>query len=68
MKSHSLQEYIIKRCKQGDRQAQNELYRLFAGSMYSVCRRMLGNEEEAKDLLQDAFLDAFVKLHSLQDV
>ena len=67
MKSHSLQEYLIKRCKQGDRQAQNELYRLFAGAMYSVCRRMLGNEEEAKDLLQDAFIDAFVKLHSLQD-
>lgn len=67
MKSHSLQEYLIKRCKQGDRQAQNELYRLFAGAMYSICRRMLTDEEEAKDILQEAFIDAFVKLHSLQE-
>lgn len=67
LKSHSLQAYLIDRCKRGDRKAQNELYRLYAGAMYHICRRMCGDEEVARDLLQDAFVDAFSKLHSLQE-
>lgn len=67
LKSHSLQAYLIEQCKRGDRKAQNELYRLYAGAMYHICRRMCGDEEEARDLLQDAFVDAFTKLHSLQE-
>jgi len=45
----------------------NELYKLYAGAMYNICRRMLGDEDDAKDVLQDAFIDAFVKLSSLKD-
>ena len=30
--------------------------------MYNICRRMMGNDEEAKDVLQDAFVAAFTKL------
>ena len=31
--------------------------------MYNVCLRMLNRAEEAEDILQDAFLDAFTHLH-----
>jgi len=63
----TLHLYLIKQSKAGDRQAQAELYKLYAAAMYNICRRMLGDEDDAKDVLQDAFVDAFLKLHSLKE-
>ncbi len=53
---------IIELCKEGDSTAQFHLYRLYAKAMYNICLRMLNNKEEAEDLLQDSFCDAFTKL------
>lgn len=36
--------------------------------MYNICRRMMGDEEEAKDILQESFMDAFQKLPTLREV
>ncbi len=66
-KQQTLHIYLIKRSKQGDRQAQNELYKLYAGAMYSICKRMIGDEDEAKDVLQESFISAFTKLSKLND-
>lgn len=63
----TIYKYLIERSKQGDRQAQNELYKLYADAMYNVCRRMMGDEDEAKDVLQEAFVTAFTRLQSLKD-
>ena len=63
---HTIQTYLVKRSKDGDRQAQNELYRLHVDAMYNICRRITGDEEEAKDVLQDSFIDAFTKIHTLE--
>jgi len=63
----SIHAYLIDRCKKGDRAAQNELYKLFAGAMFNICRRMMGDDEEARDILQDSFIDVFVKLKTLKD-
>ena len=46
----------------------SSLYGLYAKAMYNICRRMMGNEEEAKDLLQESFIDAFQKLPDLREV
>ncbi len=62
----SLQKYLINRSQAGDRRAQHELYNLYVGAMYTICRRMMGNDEDAKDVLQDAFIQAFTKLKSLK--
>jgi RNA polymerase sigma-70 factor (ECF subfamily) len=62
----SIYIYLIQRCKKGDRLAQNELYRHFVGAMYNICRRMMGNDDDAQDMLQDSFIDAFSKLNKLQ--
>ncbi len=52
----------------GDQGAQFELYNLYSAAMYNICRRMMGDEEEAKDVLQDSFVDAFSKLPSLREI
>ena len=57
---------LIERCKQGDRRAQQELYRHYARAMYNVCLRMLRNQHDAEDLLQQSFMDAFAKLDSFR--
>lgn len=57
---------IVEACKQGDRQAQFELYRLYGKAMYNVCLRMVKNETDAEDLLQNSFVDIFTKLDSFR--
>jgi len=64
---HSIREYLIQRSQKGDRQAQNELYKLYVGAMFNICRRMMGAEEDAKDVLQEAFIDAFLNLKKLKN-
>lgn len=57
---------IVERCQSGDRQAQFELYRLYSKAMYNVCLRMVRDELEAEDLLQNSFVDVFTKLHTFR--
>lgn len=46
-----------------DKKAQYRLYELYSRAMYNICFRMLGNESDAEDVLQNAFIDVFTKLH-----
>ncbi|HPR59814.1 MAG TPA: sigma-70 family RNA polymerase sigma factor, partial [Prolixibacteraceae bacterium] len=57
-----LLEHIIEKCKQGNRQAQTELYRRYYRGMYSVSLRILNNTAEAEDAMQEAFIAAFGQL------
>lgn len=59
---------LILQCKAGDRVAQNELYKRYASAMFNICRRMMNDEDEARDLLQDAFVEAFLKINTLKEV
>ena len=53
---------IIKRCKQGDRKAQESVYNLLAGKMFAVCLRYCANYEDARDVLHDGFITVFTKM------
>jgi RNA polymerase sigma factor (sigma-70 family) len=53
---------IIELSKEGNPKAQYQLYKLYSKAMFNICRRMLNNREEAEDLLQESFTDAFMKL------
>lgn len=53
---------LVVGCKEGDRNAYRELYRLYSKAMYNVAMRILNHSEEAEDVLQEAFLDAFSKI------
>ena len=57
---------IIEKCKRGNRQAQFDLYRLYSKAMYNVCLRMVRNEQDAEDLLQNSFIDVFSKLNTFR--
>ncbi len=57
---------IVEDCKRGSRQAQFELYRLYSKAMYNICLRMVRNELDAEDLLQNSFVDVFTKLNSFR--
>ncbi|MEM9859670.1 MAG: RNA polymerase sigma factor [Bacteroidota bacterium] len=62
----TIHKYLVQRSQQGDRQAQNELYKLYVQAMYNICRRMMSDEEEAKDVLQEAFVTAFTSIGKLK--
>jgi len=57
---------IIEQSKLGESRAQYKLYQLYAKAMYNICMRMMTNREEAEDMLQDAFSEAFRRLASFR--
>ena len=57
---------LAARCRQGDPEAFEELYRAHAGRLYSLIFRMAGSVQEAEDLLQEVFLNAHRKLGSFR--
>lgn len=57
---------IIEACKNGNNRARHELYQLYSKAMFNVCYRMMNNREEAEDMLQEAFTQAFMKLNTFR--
>ena len=58
----NIHQEIIDQCREGSEKAQFQLYRLYYKAMYSVCLRIVNNEMEAEDVMQEAFLKAFRKI------
>ncbi len=57
---------LIKRCLNGNRQSQSELYALLSPKMFAVCLRYSRNREEAEEVLQEGFLKVFQFLHQFK--
>jgi RNA polymerase sigma-70 factor, ECF subfamily len=57
---------LAKRCRNGDADAFEELYRQYAGRLFSLTSRMAASPQEAEDLLQEVFLHAYRKLGSFR--
>lgn len=57
-------EELVEKCLSGDRRAQFAVYQTYSKAMFNICLRMMGKREEAEDMLQNAFVDVFTKLHS----
>lgn len=55
---------LVARCREGDRMAEDELYRRYAAKIYTLCRRYLRDDEDAKDLMHDALIKALEKIDS----
>ncbi len=55
---------LVEACKRGDQKAQFELYRLYNAAMYNTTLRIVGDSDDAEDVMQEAFLKAFIKLDS----
>lgn len=53
---------LIKQCLKGKASAQRTLYDKYSGKLYAVCYRYAKNSEDAKDILQEAFINVFNNL------
>jgi len=57
---------LVARCRAGDVDAFEALYRQHAARIYSLACRMAGSRAEGEDLLQEIFLQAYLKLGSFK--
>lgn len=65
-KGYQIHQELIDRCLKGDRLAQAEIYRLYYRAMYNTCYRMLNDQVEAEDVMQESFLAAFLKINTFR--
>jgi RNA polymerase sigma-70 factor (ECF subfamily) len=57
---------LVRRCREGDVSAFEEVYKAHSARLYSLLLRMVGGTQDAEDLLQDVFLQAYRKLDSFR--
>ncbi|OSZ81606.1 RNA polymerase subunit sigma-24 [Chitinophagaceae bacterium IBVUCB2] len=50
---------LVAKCKQGDAQSYNALYKGYAMAMFNTSLRIVNNSTDAEDVLQEAFVAAF---------
>lgn len=58
-----IRDELVERCKLGDAQGYQALYRQYSKAMYNTSLRIVNNTADAEDVLQESFLDAFRSLH-----
>ena len=60
----NIHQDIIDRCKKGEQKAQFQLYKLYYKAMFNTSFRIVNDQMEAEDIMQEAFLKAFDKIHT----
>ena len=58
----NIHQGLIDGCREGDRKAQFNIYKLYYKAMYNSALRILNDSAEAEDIMQESFLDAFQKI------
>lgn len=58
---------VVKKLKQNDPQAFSRLYELTYQRLYFFCYSMLKNKEDAKDALQETYINIYSNIHSLDN-
>ena len=53
---------LVAKCKKGDVQSYEMLYRQYAKSMFNTSLRIVNNASDAEDVLQESFAAAFAYL------
>lgn len=61
-------EQLLQLCKSDNQQAQMEVYNRYYKAMYNTAYRIVKDNFEAEDIMQDSFLTAFTKLDSLKEI
>lgn len=59
-------ETLLQQASAGDRESLDELFRRYRQVAYRVAHRLLGNEADALDAVQEAFVKALIHLPSFQ--
>lgn len=58
---------IVAESIKGNNKARHQLYQLYSRAMFNLCFRMMNNREDAEDMLQEAFVQAFRKLDTFRN-
>jgi RNA polymerase sigma-70 factor (ECF subfamily) len=58
---------LVGRARRGDREAFTQLILQYQVPLYNMALRMVGGQEDAADIAQEAFLRAWEKIHTLRD-
>lgn len=53
---------LVKRCLDGEAAAFRQLYDRYSKAMYNTALRILNSRDDAQDILQDSFIEAFRQL------
>lgn len=62
----ALEEQLVKKSIQGDTEAFEELVFQYQNKIYALAYRYMGNEEDAYDMAQEAFLKAYRSLRTFK--
>ncbi len=54
----------IEQVLKGDQNVYADIVNLYQHKLYQVCYRMLNNKQEAEDIAQEAFIRAYINLHT----
>lgn len=57
---------LVNESLEGSTKAQHELYKLYARAMFYTCYNFMHSREEAEDMMQEAFSEAFLTLHKFR--
>ena len=58
------EQALARLCSQRDRMAEEELYRRYAVRVDALCRRYLGDEDDARDLMLETLIQALDKIET----
>lgn len=58
---------LIEKCKKKELQAQEQLYRIYAGKLFSVSLKYSPSYAQAEDNLQEAFMTIFEKINQFKN-
>ena len=58
------EQELARYCCGGDRLAEDELYTRYAARIYTLSRRYLGDDDKAKDLMQETLIQALDKIQT----
>ncbi|MFS0646714.1 RNA polymerase sigma factor [Siminovitchia sp. 179-K 8D1 HS] len=58
---------LVKKAKKGDGEAFVSLVKQYEDVLYRTASRMLNNEEDVADVMQDTIISAYEKLHTLKN-
>lgn len=58
------EQELARYCCERDRLAEDELYTRYAARIYTLCRRYLGDNDKAKDLMQETLIQALDKIQT----
>ena len=60
-------EELVLSAKNGNKKAFDKLYKLTSNDVWFTCVSLLKDEENAKDIMQETYITAFLKLDTLKD-